>query len=159
MAWVDVPHNHIHFGLFAANPATASVSVAAADLLLFRYKILSADTVVIDFKIGKAFLTPTSAATSGITMELKVPFESVYVPAAGSLSMFMDGGQTFSNDCVIAFDPGSVAHQAGCVTVVNEPNHKVVLLVRTVRGDNINANNPGVLGFFGQITFEIVHKG
>ncbi len=159
MAWVDVPLKDIQFGLFAANPATATVSVAAADLQLFRYKLLGNDTVVVDFWIGKAFLNPTSAATSGITMALSVPFQSVYVPAIGQLSTFMDGGQTYTNDCVIALDPGSVNHIPGCVAVVNEQSHKVVLLVRTIRGDNINANNPGVLGFFGQITFEIVHKG
>jgi hypothetical protein len=81
------------------------------------------------------------------------------VPAIGHPSSFMDAGQTYSNDCVLALDPGSVNHAPGCVAVLNEQSQRVVLLVRTVRGDNINANNPGVLGFFGQITFEITHKG
>jgi hypothetical protein len=155
MAWVNVPLNRIAFGLFEPNPTSATVSVAAADLLLFRYKLAGTDTVTVDFRIGKAFLKPTSAAASGITMTLKVPFSSVYVPAIGSPSSFMDAGQTYSNDCIIALDPGSINHVAGCVAVLNEPSHKVVLLVRNVRGDNINANNPGVLGFFGQVTFEI----
>jgi hypothetical protein len=45
MAWIDLPIGKIKFGFFAANPATATVSVAASDLMLFRYKILGTDTV------------------------------------------------------------------------------------------------------------------
>jgi hypothetical protein len=39
------------------------------------------------------------------------------------------------------------------VTVLNETNHKIVLLVRNVSGTNINT--VGVVGFFGQLTFEV----
>jgi hypothetical protein len=158
MAWVDVPITHIKFGLFPASPS-ATVTVAPADLLLFRYKLLSPDTVVIDFRIGKAFFKPTNASAEGITMELTVPFGSVYFPAIGSPSTFNDAGQTYSNDCVIALDPGGVAHDPGCVAVLNESSHKVILLVRNVPGTNINANNVGVKGFFGQITFETTPQG
>jgi hypothetical protein len=157
MAWVDIPIIHIKFGLFPSSGAT--VTVAPADLLLFRYKLLSPDTVVMDFRISKAFLKPTNASVEGITMELTVPFGSVYFPAIGSPSTFNDAGQTYSNDCVIALDPGSVAHDSGCVAVLNEGTHKVILLVRNVQGTNINANNVGVKGFFGQITFEITSQG
>ena len=73
MAWVDIPINRITFRLFEPSPSTATVSVAAADLLLFRYKRFGTDTVTIDFRIGKAFFKPTTAAASGITMELSVP--------------------------------------------------------------------------------------
>jgi hypothetical protein len=36
MAWLDIPINHIKFGLFEPSPASATVTVAPADLLLFR---------------------------------------------------------------------------------------------------------------------------
>jgi hypothetical protein len=159
MAWLDIPINHIKFGLFEPSPASATVTVAPADLLLFRYKLSSADTVTVDFRIAKAFFQPTNAVASGITMELSVPFASVYFPAIGNPSSFVDAGQTYTNDCVIARDPGSVAHVPGCVAVLNEKTHKVILLIRNVPGDNINANNVGVVGAFGQITFEITAKG
>ncbi len=159
MAWVDIPINHITFGLFEPSQPTATVSVAPVDLLLFRYKLLEKDTVVVDFRINKAFFNPTNAGASGITMELSVPFGSVYFPAVGNPGSFFDKGQTYTNDCVIAQDPGSFAHVPGCVAVLNEHTHKVILLIRTVPGANINANNIGVVGFFGQITFEVAHKG
>jgi hypothetical protein len=159
MAWVDLSITHITFGLFEPSPPSATVTVAPADLQLFRYKLVGTDTVIVDFRIGKAFFTPTTAVASGITMELSVPFESVYVPAIGNPSSFMDAGQTYTNDCVIALDPGSIAHVPGCVAVLNEKTHKVILLIRNIPGDNINANNVGVIGAFGQIAFEITHKG
>jgi hypothetical protein len=159
MAWLDLPINHITFRLFEPSPANATVTVAPADLLLFRYKLSGADTVTMDFRIKKAFFQPRTAAASGITMELSVPFGSVYFPAIGNPSSFFDTGQTYTNDCVIALDPGSVAHVPGCVAVLNEQTHKVILLIRNVPGDNINANNIGVVGAFGQITFEITAKG
>jgi len=159
MAWIDVPINHITFGLFVGSSAGATVSVAPADLKLFRSKLLGNDTVVVDFRVEKAFFKPTNAAVTGITMELAVPFASVYFPALGSPNSFMDAGQSYSNDCVIAIDPGSIQHIPGCVAVVNDPHHKVILLIRTVPGDNLNATNVGVVGAFGQITFEVVHKG
>ena len=117
MAWVDVPISHIKFGLFEPSPATSTVTVAPADLLLFRYKLLSPDTVVVDFRIGKAFFHTATAGASGITMELKVPFSSVYFPAIGSPSSFMDGGQTYTNDCVIAIDGqhSACARLRGCL--------------------------------------------
>jgi hypothetical protein len=159
MAWLDIPINHITFRLFEPSPANATVTVDPADLLLFRYKLSGTDTVTMDFRIKKAFFQPRSAAASGITMELSVPFGSVYFPAIGNPSSFFDTGQTYTNDCVIALDPGSVAHVPGCVAVLNEQTHKVILLIRNVPGDNINANNIGVVGAFGQITFEITAKG
>jgi hypothetical protein len=159
MAWVDLSITHIKFGLFEPSPASATVTVAPADLLLFRYKLVGSDTVIVDFRIAKAFFQPTTAVASGITMELSVPFESVHVPAIGNPASFMDAGQTYTNDCVIAVDPGSIAHVPGCVAVLNEKTHKVVLLLRNINGDNINANKLGVLGAFGQIAFEITSKG
>jgi hypothetical protein len=75
MAWIDIPLSHINFGLFEANPASATVSVAASDLLLFRYKELSKDTLIVDFKISKIFFNPRNTVASGITMELKIPYE------------------------------------------------------------------------------------
>ena len=155
MAWVDVPINYIKFGLFEPSPSTSTVTVAAADLLLFRYKLLSPDTVVVDFRIGKAFFHSSTAAASGITMELKVPFSSVYFPGLGTPRSFMDAGQTYTNDCVIAIDPGSISHVPGCVAVLNDKKGKVILLIRNIPLGNINASNIGVFGFFGQITFEI----
>ncbi|HZT77135.1 MAG TPA: hypothetical protein VFA27_10785 [Vicinamibacterales bacterium] len=158
MAWVDLPIKSIKFGFFEPNPTTATVSVAQSDLRLFRYKMIGTDTVVVDFRIGKAFFNPSNVVASGITMELTVPFASVYVPAIGTPSSFNDGGQTYSNDCILALDPGGVAHAPGCVAVLNESTRKVVLLVRNVAGDNINGGHLGVIGFFGQITFEIAAK-
>jgi hypothetical protein len=158
MAWVNIPINHITFRLFEPSVPNATVAVAAADLLLFRYKRLRPDTVIVDFRIKKAFFTPSTAGASGITMELSVPFGSVHFPAIGSPNSFFDAGQTYSNDCVLALDPGSFAHAPGCVAVLNEQNHKVILLLRNVPGDNINANHIGVIGAFGQITFEVTAK-
>jgi hypothetical protein len=159
MAWLDIPINHIKFGLFEPSPAGATVTVAPTDLLLFRYRLFGTDTVTVDFRIAKAFLQPTTTVASGITMELSVPFSSVFFPGIGNPSSFVDAGQTYTNDCVIALDPGGVAHVPGCVAVLNEKTHKVILLIRNVPGDNINASNVGVIGAFGQITFEITVKG
>jgi len=158
MAWVDVPIGHITFGLFAGSSPGATVAVAPADLKLCRYKALAPDTAVVDFRVEKAFFTPANAAVTGITMELAVPFSSVYFPGLGAPNSFMDAGQSFANDCVIAVDPGSIAHVPGCVAVLNEQTHKVVLLIRTVPGDDLNGNHVGVVGFFGQITFEVRHR-
>jgi hypothetical protein len=159
MAWLDIPIKHITFGLFEPSVATATVTVAPADLHLFRYKLIGTDSVVMDFRIAKAFFHPSNVVASGITMELAVPFGSVYFPAVGNPASFMDAGQTYTNGCVIALDPGSVAHVPGCVAVLNEPTHKVILLIRNIPGDNINANSVGVAGYFGQITFEVLVKG
>lgn len=156
MAWTNIPLSRITFGLFSGSSAGATVSVASADLLMCRYKRLATDTIVVDFRIGKAFFTPSNAAVAGITMELDIPFSSIHFPALGSPSSFNDGGQTYSNDCVIALDPGGIPHTAGCVAVLNETSHTIVLLIRNVPGDNINT--VGVVGFFGQITFEVGRK-
>jgi len=157
MAWTNIPLSNITFGLFTgSSPAGATVNVAAADLLMFRYKLLASDTLCVDFRIGKAFFNPSTAAVAGITMALNIPFGSVHFPSIGSPSSFNDGGQTYANDCVIAQDPGGLAHVAGCVTVLNDPAHKIVLLVRNLPGSNINT--VGVVGVFGQITFEVQRK-
>jgi hypothetical protein len=158
MAWIDIPHNHITFGLFVGSAAGATVTVAPADVKLFRYKAVANDTVVVDFRIAKAFFHPSNAAVTGITMELSVPFGSVHFPALGTPNSFMDAGQSYTNDCVIAIDPGSLAHVAGCVAVLNEPSHKVILLIRNIPDSNLNANGVGVVGAFGQITFEVTHR-
>jgi hypothetical protein len=42
------------------------------------------------------------------------------------------------------------------VAVLNESSRKIVLLIRNVPGDNINT--VGVVGAFGQITFEVGPK-
>lgn len=158
MAWIDIPLSKISFGLFEANPSSATVSVAASDLLLFRYKQVSRDTLVVDFKIKKIFFTPTNAAASGITMQLKIPFNSVFFPSIGAPSSFMDGGMTYSNDCVINPDPGSINHVPGCVVVLNDKPRRIILMVRLVPNNNINSSNIGVFGTFGQIAFEVSPK-
>ena len=158
MAWTNVPLGDITFGLFTGSTPAATVTVAAADLQLFRYKKLSPDTITVDFRIGKAFIKPTNAGVTGITMELKIPFSSIYFPNLGAPNSSLDGGQSYSNDCAIALDPGSLSYVPGCVVVLNEQNHKIVLMIRTVPGNNLNANNIGVKGAFGQITFEVARK-
>jgi hypothetical protein len=139
--------------------AAATVAVAPADLTFLRYKLISADTVVVDFRIGKAFFTPTTAVITGITLELKVPFTCPYFPALGAPNYFMDAGQSYSNDCVLVPDPGSPTHKPGYVAVLNESTHKVVLLISSIPGYSVNAPQLGVVGAFGQVTFEVVHKG
>jgi hypothetical protein len=158
MAWTSIALSHITFGLFEANPASATVSVAAEDLLLFRYKALSRDTLIVDFKISKIFFNPRNTVASGITMELKIPYRSIHFPSIGSPSSTFDSGQTYSNDCVIAIDPGSVSHVPGCVVVLNDVSHKIVLMVRDIPNGNMNSSNIGVFGTFGQITFEVRSK-
>jgi hypothetical protein len=159
MAWTDIPLSHITFGLFEPNPPSATVSVAASDLLMFRYKELSKDTLTVDFRISKIFFDPRNTVASGITMELNIPFGSIHFPNIGSPSSFFDAGQTYSNDCVIAVDPGSVTHVPGCVVVLNEISHKIVLMVRNIPSGNINSSNIGVFGTYGQITFEVTSRG
>ena len=158
MAWTDIPIGDITFGLFVGSSAGATVSVAPAELKLFRYKAIGSDSVIVDFRIGKAFFKPTNAAVTGITMELNVPFGSVYFPALGAPNSFMDAGQSYSNDCIVAIDPGSFSHIPGCVALLNDQPHKVILLVRNVSGSNLNSSNVGVVGAFGQITFEVTKK-
>jgi hypothetical protein len=75
------------------------------------------------------------------------------------VSVVFDTGQTYSNDCVIAIDPGSISHVPGCVVVLNDVSHKIVLMVRDMPNGNMNSNNIGVFGTFGQITFEVTSRG
>ncbi len=157
MSWIDIPLSHVTFDVFVGSSAGATVAVAPADLKFLRYKLLTPDTVVIDFRIGKAFFTPTTATVTGITMALKVPFGCPYFPTLGSPNFFMDAGQSYSNDCVLVPDPGSPTHKPGFVAVLNESTHKVVLLISSIPGYNINAANLGVVGAFGQVTFEVIH--
>jgi hypothetical protein len=159
MAWIDIPLSHVTFGVFAGSAAGATVAVAAGDLKFLRYKAIDPDTVVVDFRINKAFFTPPTAVITGITMELSVPFTCPYFPALGAPSIVMDGGQSYANDCVLVPDPGSPTHKPGYVAVLNESTHKVVLLISSIPGYNVNASNLGVVGAFGQVTFEVVHKG
>lgn len=160
MAWIDIPYNKITFDVFTGSTPGATVTVKKPDLLLCRYKALAADTLGLDFRIGKAFFKPTTAAITGITMELSIPpYTSVYFPPLGAPNSFMDQGQSYSNDCIIAIDPGSISHVPGCVAVLNEVSKKIVLLIRNVSGTNLNASTAGVVGFFGQVVFEVEAKG
>ena len=156
MSWIDIPLSHVTFGVFVGSSAGATVAVAPADLKFLRYKLIAPDTVVIDFRIAKAFFTPTTAVITGITMALKVPFGSPYFPVLGSPNFFMDAGQSYSNDCVLVPDPGSPTHKPGFVAVLNESTHQVVLLISSIPGYSVNAANLGVVGAFGQVTFEVI---
>jgi hypothetical protein len=159
MAWTDIPLSRVTFGVFPSSTAGAAVTVAATDLKFLRYKLIAPDTVVVAFRINKAFFTPPTAVITGITMELSVPFTSPYFATLGAPNVFMDGGQSFSNDCVLVPDPGSPTHKPGYVAVLNESTHKVVLLVSSIPGYNVNAANLGVVGAFGEVTFEVGRKG
>jgi hypothetical protein len=158
MSWIDIPPGHVTFGVFVGSAAGAAVAVAPGDLKFLRYKPIGNDTVVIDFRIAKAFFTPATAVITGITMELKVPFTCPYFPGLGAPNFFMDAGQSYSNDCVLVPDPGSPTHKPGYVAVLNESTHKVVLLISSIPGYSVNAAQLGVVGAFGQVTFEVVHK-
>ena len=159
MSWINITPSRVTFGVFAGSSAGATVAVAPGDLKFLRYKLVSADTVVIDFRIAKAFFTPATAVITGITMELSVPFTCPYFPTLGAPNFFMDAGQSYSNDCVLVPDPGSPTHKPGYVAVLNESSHKVVLLISSIPGYRVNASQLGVVGAFGQLTFEVVHKG
>jgi hypothetical protein len=159
MSWTDIPYNHVTFGVFTGSSAGATVAVAPGDLTFLRYKPVTDDTVVLDFRIGKAFFHPNTAVITGITMALKVPFGCPYFPTLGAPSYFMDAGQSYSNDCVLVPDPGSPTHNPGYVAVLNESSHAVVLLISSIPGYSVNASQLGVTGAFGQITFEVIHKG
>ena len=158
MAWTDIPPGHVTFGTFAGSTAGATVAVAPGDLTFLRYKLVARDTAVIDFRIAKAFFTPSTAVITGITMQLSVPFAAPYFPALGTPNFFMDAGQSYSNDCVLVPDPGSPTHKPGYVALLNESTHKVVLLVSSIPGYSVNAAQLGVVGAFGQLTFEVIHK-
>jgi len=158
MSWIDIPASHVTFGVFVGSSAGASVAVAPTDLTFLRYKLITPDTAVIDFRIGKAFFTPNTAVITGITMELKVPFTVPYFPSLGAPNYFMDAGQSYSNDCVLVPDPGSPTHTPGFVALLNESSHKVVLLISSIPGYTLNGQNFGVTGAFGQLTFEVLHK-
>jgi hypothetical protein len=159
MAWTDSPLSRVTFGVFPSSTAGAAVTVAAADLKFLRYKLIAPDTVVVAFRINKAFFTPPTAVITGITMELSVPFTSPYFPTLGAPNVFMDGGQSYSNGCVLVPDPGSPTHKTGYVAVLNESTHKVVLLISSIPGYNVNASNLGVVGAYGEVTFEVGRKG
>jgi hypothetical protein len=139
--------------------AGATVAVAPGDLSFLRYKLITPDTVVVDFRIAKAFFHPTTAVITGITMELSVPFGSPFFPTLGAPNFFMDAGQSYSNDCVLVPDPGSPTHAPGYVALLNESTHKVVLLITSIPGFSVNASQTGVTGAFGQVTFEVTQKG
>ncbi|HEY6358742.1 MAG TPA: hypothetical protein VIX35_10890 [Vicinamibacterales bacterium] len=155
MAWTDIPFSDVTFGLFVNSTPGASVTVAPGDFLLCRYKLLDNDTMVIDVRIGKAFFKPATASVSGITLALKLPLATPHFPALGSPNPFMDEGQSYSNDCMLALDPGGLNHAPGCLAVLNEPKPPITLLIRTVNGDNLNVSSVGVVGMFGQVTFEV----
>jgi len=159
MSWIDIPASHVTFGVFTGSSAGATVAVAPSDLTFLRYKLIGTDTVVVDVRIGKAFFTPATAVITGITMELKVPFSCPYFPALGAPNYFMDAGQSYSNDCVLVPDPGSPTHKPGYIALLNESTHKVVLLISSIPGYSVNAQQTGVVGVFGQVTFEVLHKG
>jgi hypothetical protein len=159
MSWTDIPFSDVTFGVFVDSSPGATVTVAPADLKFLRYKLISADTAVVDFRILKAFFKPTTAVITGITMELSVPFTCPYFPTLGAPNVFMDAGQSYSNDCVLVPDPGSPTHAAGYVAVVNESTHKVVLVISSIPGYSVNAAKLGVVGAFGQVTFEVAHRG
>ena len=159
MSWIDIPHSHVTFGVFTGSSTGATVAVAPGDLSFLRYKLIGDDTVVVDFRIAKAFFNPTTAVITGITMDLSVPFGSPYFPTLGAPNFFMDAGQSYSNDCVLVPDPGSPTHAPGYVAVLNESTHKVVLLISSIPGYSVNASQTGVTGAFGQVTFEVLHKG
>jgi hypothetical protein len=158
MSWIDIPPSHVTFGVFTGSSTGAAVTVAPTDLTFLRYKSIADDTVVIDFRIAKAFFTPTTAVITGITMELTVPFSAPYFPTLGAPSYFMDAGQSYSNDCVLVPDPGSPTHTPGYVALLNESTHKVVLLVSSIPGYSLNASHLGVVGAFGQLTFEVARR-
>jgi hypothetical protein len=155
MSWIDISASHVTFGVFTGSSAGATVAVAPSDLTFLRYKLISADTVVVDFRIAKAFFTPKTAVITGITMELKVPFTCPFFPALGAPNYFMDAGQSYANDCVLVPDPGSPTHAAGYVALLNESTHKVVLLISSIPGYTVNGSQTGVTGAFGQLTFEV----
>jgi hypothetical protein len=159
MSWTDIPPTHVAFGLFVGSSAGATIAVAPTDLTFLRYKLIAPDTVVVDFRIAKAFFTPNTAVITGITMELSVPFTSPHFSVLGTPNFFMDAGQSYSNDCVLVPDPGSPTHTPGYVALLNESTHKVVLLVTSIAGYNVNASQLGVVGAFGQLTFEVAHRG
>ncbi len=159
MSWIDIPASHVHFGVFTGSSAGASVAVAPADLTFLRYKLIGTDTAVVDFRIGKAFFTPHTAVITGITLELSVPFTAPYFPVLGAPNYFMDAGQSYSNDCVLVPDPGSPTHTPGYVALLNESTHKVVLLISSIPGYTLNGSQLGVVGAFGQLTFEVASKG
>src|SRR5262252_1572779 len=148
MSWTDIPHSHVTFGVFVGSSAGATVAVAPADLTFLRYKLVAADTAVVDFRISKAFFTPRTAVITGITMELSVPFTAPYFAGLGAPSSFMDGGQSYSNDCVLVPDPGSPTHTPGYVALLNESSHKVVLLISSIPGYTLNGSQTGVTGAF-----------
>jgi hypothetical protein len=158
MAWIDIPAGHVTFGVFTGSSAGATVAVAPGDLKFLRYKAISADTAAVAFRIAKAFFTPSTAVITGITMELSVPFAAPHFPTLGAPNPFMDGGQSYANDCVLVPDPGSPTHKPGYVALLNESTHKVVLLISSIPGYNVNASQLGVVGAFGELTFEIVHR-
>ena len=155
MAWIDIPPTHVTFGVFVGSAAGATVAVAPTDLTFLRYKLIAPDTLVVDFRIAKAFFKPKTAVITGITMELSVPFSAPYFPVLGAPNFFMDAGQSYSNDCVLVPDPGSPTHTPGFVALLNESTHKVVLLISSIPGYNVNASKLGVVGAFGQLTFEV----
>ena len=159
MSWIDIPATHVTFGVFVGSSAGATVAVAPGDLKFLRYKLIGDDTVVVDFRILKAFFTPATAVITGITAELKVPFTCPYFATLGAPNFFMDAGQSYSNDCVLVPDPGSPTHKPGYVAVLNESTHKVVLLISSIPGYSVNSAGLGVVGAFGQVTFEVKHKG
>jgi hypothetical protein len=159
MSWTDIPASHVTFGVFTGSTAGASVAVAATDLTFLRYKLIARDTAVVDFRIAKAFFTPNTAVITGITLELSVPFTAPYFSGLGTPGYFMDAGQSYSNTCVLVPDPGSPTHKPGYVALLNEPTHKVVLLISSIPGYSLNAAQLGVVGAFGQLTFEVRRRG
>ena len=159
MSWIDIPPSHVTFGVFTGSSARSTVAVAAGDLTFLRYKLISPDTAVVDFRIAKAFFNPTTAVITGITMELKVPFTSPVFSSARRPELLHGRRTELFNDCVLVPDPGSPTHKPGYVAVLNESTHKVVLLISSIPGYSVNAAQLGVVGAFGQLTFEVVHKG
>ena len=143
------------FGVFTGSAAGATVAVAPADLTFLRYKLISADTVVVDFASPRRSSLDDSRH-HGITLELKVPLP-VPIFQRSAPELLHGRRQSYSNDCVLVPDR-VVTCKPGYVAVLNESTHKVVLLISSIPA---TVSMPRNLGSSAPSAGDIrgVHKG
>ena len=147
MAWQNIPINHINFGPLRTLTGRCDGycrprGSAACSLQRFPGRTPSPST----FGSRRRFSSRRTSAPQGSRWSCRFPLAASTFRSIGNPSSFFDAGQTYSNDCVLALDPGSCRACAGLRDAAERELYKVVLLIRNIPGNNINANNIGVLG-------------
>jgi hypothetical protein len=142
--WHDVPFAAANFTTLAT--ASGTWTVSAANVKTLKYQVVH-NTMTVAFEIIQSSAV---GPISGLLIKLPLPYQCLTRPSTGTPGL-VDSGILFTNVCMIRQDLG--LHRPGTVSLVNDPDGHLVLLIELPNGENINA--VGEAGALGQITFEV----